>query len=101
MKVTDVLLRIDTMECGYRIVETDDDRYAFVWGNLRARVGDTLDDKAIQDPTADRGIEVYDTYPDATQAWTDCAEALRVNGETKAANEMDSVAMIDRPGATD
>lgn len=42
MKVSDVMVACDTVECGYRIVELEDGRFAFVWGNIRAHVGDDV-----------------------------------------------------------
>lgn len=81
MRVTDVELACDTIECGYRIVELEDGRHAFVWGNIRAHIGDVLPDEMIDCGRSDRGIEVHDTYEDAESAWKDCAEALCQTGE--------------------
>lgn len=80
LQVTDVELTLDTMECGYRIVELESGEHAFVWGNIRAKIGDILPADPIGDPTANRGISIHPTYEDAKRAWRDCGEALQQTG---------------------
>jgi len=76
MKIADVLVACDSVECGYRIVELTDGRYAFVWGNIRAHIGDVLPPEQAESPTAERGIELFDSYLDAKQSYCRCANAL-------------------------
>ena len=79
MKVADVLVACDTVECGYRIVELEDGRCAFVWGNIRAHDGDVLPADLVADATAEKGIQIFDgedADEDAIAAYRDCAEAL-------------------------
>jgi hypothetical protein len=87
-RIASVLVKCDNVECGYRIVRTQDDRYAFVWGNIEARVDDTLDPNAVLSPTGDQGITIHDTYEEAEQAYNDCADALEASGGARAAEEL-------------
>jgi hypothetical protein len=87
--ITDVCLTCDAIECGYRIVELSDGRFAFVWGNIRAHVGDTL---PVMSPTCDKGWTAHDSYDAAENAWLECADALADSGATRAADELRAVA---------
>jgi hypothetical protein len=78
LRIAEIELACDTVECGYRIVRTEHGQHAFVWGNIRARIGDDLPREDAVRPTADRGIEVYESFDEATKAWRDCAVALQV-----------------------
>jgi hypothetical protein len=93
-KITDVELAFDGMECGYRIVELEDDRHAFVWGNISAHVGDVLPQELIDRPTGDKGIEVYDGFGEAIMAWNNCADALSDSGAHEAGGSMRLLAAI-------
>jgi len=90
MKITDVLVACDAVECGYRIVELDDGRYVFVWGNVSASVGDELPPALTDSPTAEKGASVHATYEGALGAYRQCAEALQQTC-SRAGDEMLSV----------
>lgn len=87
MVISDVLLACDTVECGYRVVELEDGRFAFVWGNIAASAGDELPQGYADEPLAEKGIEVYRTYEEAIAAYRQCAEALRQTS-SRAGDEM-------------
>ena len=90
MKVTEILVACDAVECGYRIVELQDGRYAFVWGNIRSCVGDVLPQEHVDAPLADRGVEVFDSYEAAEDSYRKCADALQQT-TSRAGDEMLSV----------
>jgi hypothetical protein len=92
--ITDVELAYDGEECGYRIVELDDGQHAFIWGNIRSHVGDTLPNDAIESPEGKRGITLHDGFGDAVMAWNDCADALSDSGCMRAGGEMRLLAAI-------
>jgi hypothetical protein len=88
LKVTDVLVACDTVECGYRSVTLDDRSFAFVWGNIRAHVGDVLPKELVDSPTAERGVEIAPTFTEACGDYEADALALRLHGDENAAREM-------------
>lgn len=83
-KVSEVLLALDATECGYRIVELECGEFAFVWGNVPAKVGDVLSESA----ECEKGHEIYATAFDAKCAWARCAGALKHSGAERACAEM-------------
>lgn len=85
LTVTDVCVAADTVECGYRIAELADGRFAFVWGNVRCRVGDTLPADLVADATAERGVSLHDDYAAAERAYRECAAALAVYSDAVSA----------------
>jgi hypothetical protein len=76
MIVADVLVACDAVECGYRVVELKDGRFAFVWGNIRGHAGDVLPEAEAADPVCEHGVTVHATYEEAEAAYRRCAEAL-------------------------
>ena len=90
MKVTDVLIACDTVECGYQIVELADGRFAFVWGNVLACVGSELPKNLADSPLEEKGVEVFGSYEEAEKSYRNCAEALRETG-SRAGDEMMAV----------
>jgi hypothetical protein len=88
-KIIEALAICDGVECGYRIVELADERVAFVWGNIAAKAGDSLDvESLLEKSTDEKGISVHDSYADAEKAWIDCGIALYQGGGERAAKEM-------------
>ncbi len=86
--ITDVCIACDVVECGYRIVELADGRFAFVWGNVRAGVGDELPAALFDAPTADLGATLHDSYDAAEVAYRQCADALTDSGAARAGAEL-------------
>jgi hypothetical protein len=86
MTIIDVCLACDTVECGYRIVELEDGRFAFVWGNIRSAEGDELT-MTEKESTCGRGVSFHDNYDAAIRAWRECAECLQ-QSSSKAGDEM-------------
>ena len=76
MTITEILEVCDTAECGYRLVSLADGRFAFIWGNIRSHVGDTLPQDAIDTPLCHRGVTVWDKYGAAEAEYRQCAESL-------------------------
>jgi hypothetical protein len=76
MMVADVLVACDAVECGYRVVELADGRFAFVWGNILAAAGDVLPEADAAGPVCERGVTVHATYEEAEAAYRRCADAL-------------------------
>lgn len=84
-RVEEIVARCDGVECGYKIAALENDIYAFVWGNVRVKIGEPLPEISSTD---EKGIEVFDSYDDAERAWVECGIALQQSGGESAAREM-------------
>jgi hypothetical protein len=76
MNVLRAIVGCETTECDYRLVELANGQFAFIWGNISAHVGDTLPQEQIDAPTAEKGIEIFDSYDGAEKSYRRCAEKL-------------------------
>jgi hypothetical protein len=86
--IIDVALALDNVGAGYRIVELADRSFRFVWGNVRARVGDRIPADACRFQTEERGAELADNYDDAVGRWNAHAMGLSTAGDYRVAAEM-------------
>jgi hypothetical protein len=78
--VVEVMLKLDEQEEGFRIVRlaakapATTGSFAFVWGNISARLGDEIPAEFRRSPEDERGVELEETYEGAVRDW--CARAM-------------------------
>lgn len=98
--VVAVVFANDQHEAGYRIVRLDTGQYAFVWGNIRARVGDTLPQDLIDNSTDEKGITLHKRQIHAEAAYIECALAIAQCNESIGQSMLRLLLCPDKPKAS-
>jgi hypothetical protein len=70
--ISEILICCDSVEHGYRIVELEDGRFAFIWGNVACKVGACLGEYA----TEAQGVKFFGSYGEAENAYREYADSL-------------------------